>query len=225
MKTSPPRTIVIGASRGIGAAITKELEASGHVVIGMSRKTIPSLDLDAPQQVIERSMREAIETLGGLDNLVISGGMGAYLNPIASEKSIEELIHTNLIGPILAYQAALKALMQSKGSVLFLSSTCSGRPGASGLSVYASTKGGIESYVISEARRVARKGVRMNVLQPGWVESPMTEEIAPKLRERIIKAIPLKRMGTPEEMAHVAADIIEGPEFLTGSIIRVGGGA
>ena len=151
--------------------------------------------------------------------------MGAYLNPVAPEEKIEELLHTNFVGPVLVYQAALKSLIKSSGSVLFLSSTVSRRPGASGLSVYAATKGAIESYVVSEARRVARKGVRMNVLSPGWVESPMTDEIDPALKERIIKAIPLKRMGSPEEIAQVALDIIEGPEFLTGSIVEIGGGA
>ncbi len=217
------KIIIVGASKGIGSAIAQRSAAAGHEVLSLSRSTDPPLDLTWSQEQITETVR--VQVSNGLDALVISGGMGAYLNPVAPEEKIEELLRTNFVGPVLVYQAALKSLIKSSGSVLFLSSTVSRRPGASGLSVYAATKGAIESYVVSEARRVARKGVRMNVLSPGWVESPMTDEIDPALKERIIKAIPLKRMGSPEEIAQVALDIIEGPEFLTGSIVEIGGGA
>lgn len=219
------KTIVLGGTSGIGAAIYSELTKQGHEVIKLSRTTEPPLDLRASQDAIRDAITRAVDTLGGLDALVVAGGMGSYENPIATEEKILQLARTNFIGPVMAYQACLKTfLKQGHGKVLFVSSTVVRKPGASGLSVYAGTKAAIDSYAINEARRVAKRGISINVLSPGWVESPMTEEIKPELKERILKSMPVRRMGTPEEVATFAVAILNQSDFLTGSILEISGG-
>jgi 3-oxoacyl-[acyl-carrier protein] reductase len=216
--------VVIGHSRGIGEAISTALWDRGWDIVGLSRHSDPALDLSWPEERIRSTIEENVGE-SPLDGLVLSGGMGAYLAPWQmTESRIHEIFATNLFGPIAVYRALLKPLMKARGRVLWIGSTAARKPGATGLSVYAASKGAVESFVYSESRRLAPAGIAMNVLATGWVETDMTKDLKPDLREKILKAIPCGRMASPEEIASFAASIIESPSWLTGEVLHMAGG-
>lgn len=218
------RCIIVGGSRGIGRAIAARLSAQGHAVASMSRAD-QNLDLGWPDAKIHEAMDAEVGKLGGLDWLVLSGGMGAYLGMFeADSERVGKLMQTNFLGPLQVYRRALPALLKTKGKVLWIGSTVVTH-GARGLAVYAATKATVDGFVRSEARGLARHGVAMNVLSPGWIATEMTAEIKPEIRQGIIRSIPLRRMGEAEEVAEMAVGILETSHFLTGSVIEMTGGA
>lgn len=146
--------------------------------------------------------------------------------PLASTDELKKLMQVNCFGPIACYKAALKALLKSQGKVMFVGSTVSRRPGAGSLAYYAASKGAINSWMLSEARRAARKKISLFVLQPGWFESPMTDEIKEEEKEKSRKAIPFKEFGSIEEIAKFGSDLVEQSNWVTsGSIFECSGGA
>lgn len=227
------KAIVIGGSKGIGLAISEKLLLEKHTVIVMSRKPprVPEiwrkLDLAGGEPQIQSAIDWAISALEGLDWLILSGGMGAYLGPTElTLERLERMYRTNVIGPILVYRFALRALLRSESArVLFIGSTVSRKPGATGLSAYAGSKAALEGFVTSEAKSCARHGIAMNLLSPGWVETPMTEDLKPSKRESILKAIPVRRMGRADEVADFAYSILTASGFLAGSVLEMSGGA
>lgn len=218
------KVILVGGAKGIGHAIYTRL-SKDHCVVRLSRSTDPSLDLRWESDLIDDRIGDIVECLDGVDWLVVSAGMGAYTWPHMENRDVRELMMAiNYHGPVDCFLASRRALMKSRGKVLFIGSTVATR-GAKGLQHYAATKGALDAYVRSAARGLAKHGVAMNVLSPGWVDTPMTAEIEPKLREAIIKSIPLRRMIRPEEVAEFAARILESPHALTGQILEMSGGA
>lgn len=220
------RVLVIGGTKGIGLATKKALLAAGHQVLALSRQTEPPLDLMWTQERITDVVRQEIENLGGLDALVVSAGMGAYLNPIAAEQEILDLTRTNFVGPVLCYQAALPSLIRSRGKAIFISSTASRKPGSGPLSVYGATKAAVNSYVSSESRRSIKRGVALCAVSPGWVETPMVREMKTELRDATTRAIPARRYGQPEEIALFVRDLLNQSNWvIAGSTYECSGGA
>lgn len=228
------RVIVVGGTKGIGAAIAEAARKTHDVVVmgrhvDLSRHGQVELDLRWSDLQVAAACRRAMRWFGpveAVDALVLSAGMGAYLAPYEMDQDrLQSMFRVNVLGPIAAYLACLRGLMRARGRVLFIGSTVARKPGASGLSAYAATKGAVNAFVISEARRLADHGVAMNVLAPGWVSTEMTAEIQPELKEAITRAIPAKRFAYPEEVARFALAILEQSNFLTGEILSMAGGA
>jgi len=183
------------------------------------------LDLGWEEVPVREAVKKAIDKLGGIDWLVVSSGLGAYLGPFEMDrKRMRELMQINFHGPVEVYLAARKYLAKSQGKVLFVSSTVATR-GARGMSGYAATKGALNSFLLSEVRSAVKLGITMNVLSPGWVDTEMTQEIKEEIKQVIVKSIPIRRMAAPEEVADFAIKILETPPFLTGQILEMSGGA
>jgi NAD(P)-dependent dehydrogenase (short-subunit alcohol dehydrogenase family) len=211
--------------KGIGLAIRERLEKDGHTVVSLSRSSTPMLDLAAPAAEIRAACDAAIEALGGVDALVVSAGQGAYLEPWRETlERREHLMRVNFHGPVECYHACLRELLRSRGRVLFIGSTVATR-GAKGLAAYAASKGGLDAYVRSEARRLARHFVSMNVVSPGWVETEMTAQIARPLRAAILRSLPLRRMLEPGEVADFAVRVLGTLQGLTGQVLEISGAA
>ena len=120
----------------------------------------------------------------------------------------------------------LRKLLRSKGKAVFVTSTAARRPGSGGLSYYAATKGALNSWVISEGRRQAKKGIGLCAVAPGFFESPMTDEMAPGLVEAVTKAIPFGRFGSCDEIATFIDSLLDQSNWtLAGSIYECAGGA
>lgn len=218
------RILLIGGHTGLGAAIQRELFEDK--VKAVSRRSERPLDLRWTAEAIKERTLEFIDELEGLDALIVSSGMGAYLGPLASMEKIEDLVKVNQLGPIAVYKACQKALLKSKGKACFITSTCSRRPGSGGLSIYGSTKAAINSFVVNEGRRAAKKGVALFSVSPGWFESDMTAELEPKARASAEKGIPFGRFGTAEEIAQFTVSLLDQTNWcLAGQVFEVSGGA
>jgi 3-oxoacyl-[acyl-carrier protein] reductase len=222
------KSIIIGGTKGIGASIFNKHPGGRYLAMSRSKGADERwryIDLRGTDFDIQNSMKLAIQDLDGLDNLVISSGMGAYLGPLQmTHDRILELMQVNVFGPISAYLACRRALVKSRGKVIFISSSVADN-GARGLSVYAATKGAINSFVRSEAKTAAKLGYAVCAVAPGWCETPMTAELDQDLRAAILKYIPEGRMARPDEIADfVMALLGQSNWVLQGQIFTATGG-
>ena len=250
------RVIVIGGSSGIGAAIAARLEKDGHQVATLQRRASSHgivLDLRWPLEQVRAAVEAQIHEIGGLDAVVVAGGVGAYQRACAAywmrghladeyEHQVAEILETNYRGPVYAIETALPhlagaaaatAAREAEGEhpdatrfsrVLTLSSTIPRNPPAD-LATYAATKAALDVWMRAQARRWRRRGVLLNALATGWIETPMTEGIAPLKRREIVAAIGAHRMGTVEEAAEAAVYFATGaPAYFSGDTIPMSGG-
>jgi NAD(P)-dependent dehydrogenase (short-subunit alcohol dehydrogenase family) len=246
-----PRTLIItGASRGIGAAIALKAARSDYqIVVNYSR------DQQAAAKVVEQirstggkaiSIRadvsvepEAValfqdtETqLGPIYGLVNNAGITGGFARVdeTSGPILERLMAVNVIGPILCLREAVKRMStrygHSGGSIVNISSLAARTGGAGEWVHYAATKGAIDTLTIGLAREVANEGIRVNAVAPGLVETDLHAAAgAPDRPTRLSSTIPMKRPGTPDEIAAGVLWLLS-PEasYVTGTILEIGGG-
>ena len=226
--------LIIGRSKGLGEQLKDSMETPfapmefANNIVCLSRSSNIPLDLEWNADYISELVRKVVQDrLGGaLDILVISSGMGAYYAPTVSGVAVEKMFKVNVLGPLAVFRGCQKFLLTSKGKACFITSTCSRRPGAGGLSIYGATKGAINSWVISEARRQAKKGIALFAVSPGFFDSEMTDEIKPELRTAITKAIPFRRFGEINEVAEFVESLLFQSNWcLSGQIFECSGGA
>ena len=226
--TGCKRVVVVGGSSGIGRAIADQCNDYGHRVITMQRSVntwdAMELDLRWDQHTIGLACGIAASRYGGIDWLVLSGGVAAYTLPIVREEQVVEMIRTNYIGPRLVFNAFLRELAKGTSSrVLYIGSTAAQRTGKA-LEDYAASKAAAETFFLAAGRRFAKLGIRCNVLAPGWVESPMSDSLKPELAEKAKRVIALHRFAHPTEIADMAYSILDGPDYLNGDRISISGG-
>lgn len=250
--TSPaPKRIAIvtGASRGIGRAIALRLASTtagaggGRHVVLMARNAealervrheIAGLGGEASVRVCDVSdsaqLAGAIEGVaeehGRLDILVNNAGItrdGLILR--MSDEDWAQVIQTNLTSAFVAIRAAARPMMKGRfGRIISISST-SGLVGNSGQANYAAAKSGLIGLTRSVARELGGKGITANVVAPGFVETDMTADLPEQIREGVLSMLPVKRLGTPEDIAEAVAYAAgESAGFLTGQVITVDGG-
>ncbi|MEV5156454.1 SDR family oxidoreductase [Streptomyces werraensis] len=238
---SAPRTaLVTGGSRGIGAGITRELVARGrNVACGFanSREAAEKLRADAPENVLlvrydlndemtaDSAVAATLDRWGRLDTLIVNaghwdGGRLSEMDPARWWRVIE----ANLGGMAALTRAALPALVRSGDPAIVLVSSIVGLIGHAGDTAYASAKAAMVGFARSLAKEMARDGVRVNVLAPGFVETGMTARVSPEARERIARSGILRRFGTVEEIARAAVFLSEDATYCTGSVLTADGG-
>lgn len=215
---------VLGGTKGIGQAIVNRLQDDTYNVLTFSRHTEHPLDL-AEDNVVEK-LDHYFYAFGVPDWLVISAGRGAYIR--ADKLTAEEmdgLYKTNQRGPMLCSNETMLAMRRAKkgGRILLIGSTVA-EYGANALEAYASTKAALRGYTKSAARHPSAKNIGIMLLEPGWTDTEMTDQIHPKLKEAIIKNIPMGRMIEAEEIAHVACDMLKWPIAAAGTIVQIAGG-
>ncbi|RZK96371.1 MAG: SDR family oxidoreductase [Rhodococcus sp. (in: high G+C Gram-positive bacteria)] len=232
--------LVSGGSRGIGAAVTTALTQRGCRV-GCTYRTghdeAEKLAAGAPDQVLpvhfdlhdESTAALAVERVvshwGRLDSLILnagqwSGGRLAETEPDAWWSVIE----TNLRGTVALARAALPHLVDGRSPSIVLVSSVVGVIGHAGDTAYAGAKSAMIGFGRSLAKEVARDGIRVNVLAPGFVTTDMTDAVSPSARRRIEEATVLGRFGTADEIAKAAVFLSEDATFCTGSVLTVDGG-
>ena len=231
---------VTGSTRGIGLAIAHRFASLGANVVLNGRSEISAKLIDSfkDYQVkvlvisgdvsqfddAKRMVDEAIAKLGSVDILVNNAGItNDKLMLKMTEADFESVLKVNLTGAFNMTQSVLKPMTRARqGAIINLSSVV-GLTGNVGQANYAASKAGLIGFTKSVAREVAARGVRVNAIAPGFIESDMTDAIPEKMQEAILAGIPMKRIGKAEEVATVASFLAE-QEYLTGQVIAIDGG-
>jgi 3-oxoacyl-[acyl-carrier protein] reductase len=234
--------VVTGASRGIGRAIAEEfIHAGANVAVNYNRTPADELvsiassagtkaicvqaDVSKPVDC-EKLIETAVKEFGKIDILVNNAGITRdTLLMRMDEEAWDAVITTNLKSAYATCKFAVKHMMRARtGSIINISST-SGIEGNAGQTNYAASKAGIIGFSKALAREVATRGIRVNVIAPGFITSDMTNSLDEKLKERVLELIPLRKFGRPQDIAE-AALFLASPmsEFMTGHVLVVDGG-
>lgn len=235
--------IVTGAGRGIGRAIAARLAAEGARVAiadldGESAKTTAQeigggslgirLDI-TDSESIQSGVAEIEKTLGPIDVLVNNAGWDKGEPFIAStEETWDRVIAINLRGPITMTRAVLDGMIERRSGKIVSISSDAGRVGSSGEAVYSGAKAGIIGFSKTLAREMARYGLQVNVVCPGPTDTQLFADFAGdnvKLKDALKRAIPLGRLGEPDDVAGAVAFLAsEDANFITGQTLSVSGG-
>ncbi|QED47020.1 3-oxoacyl-ACP reductase FabG [Cytobacillus dafuensis] len=244
MLLTEKKILVTGGSRGIGRAVTLSLiEAGANVVftyknnhdlaeqlcnqVNVDSQRLFRISVDAEDfEKAQETVKKAKELLGGLDGLVINAGINRdKLLWSMSESDWDDVIATNLKGTFnYARAAAFGFVKQKNGSIVCVSSV-SGLFGVPGQTNYSATKAGQIGFVQSLSKEVAKYGVNVNAVAPGFVVTDMWEALDEKRQEQILKEIPLGRPATAEEVAEAITFLLsKNASYITGHTLVIDGG-
>ena len=236
--------LVTGASRGIGRAVAIALARNGaHVIINYHRNReaaertqaeitaagghgeIAQFDV-ADENQIEQAVKRIVDLCSKIDILVNNAGVtsDALLVRIKSE-DWDQVVGTNLKGTVLCTKAVSRSMIRRRyGRIVNLSSVVA-QMGNAGQSLYAATKAGILGFTRAMAREVASRGITVNAVAPGFIETEMTGKLSAELRGNFLQSIPLGRFGTCAEVADLVA-FLAGPSagYITGQVVNINGG-
>ena len=223
---------VTGGNRGIGLAIAQRFANDGFKVAISYREQKPSDDFYmvkadvTDSKSIDLAIDEIEKNLGPLDVVVINAGTNKDALAMRLEDSdMENIINTNLMGSLRVARRSVKSMIKNrKGTIIFIGSVV-GLLGSPGQMVYASTKAGLIGAARSLAREVGSRGVTVNVVAPGYVDTDMTNELDEARKDMIASSTPLGRTASASEIAGVVRFLAsEDASFITGAVIPVDGG-
>jgi len=235
--------IVTGASRGIGRAIADRLAADGFdlAICGTRENTIQAVAAElsvlgvevmpraldvADREAVEGFVKEVSSHFGRLDVLVNNAGITRdNLILRMQEDDWRQVIDTNLSSVFFASKAVLRPMMKARfGRIINISSVVAGM-GNPGQANYCASKGGIEALTRSLAREVASRNITANAIAPGFIATDMTSEMSDEARQAMTDAVPLARLGMPEDIAAAVAFLAgDDASYVTGQVLHVNGG-
>jgi len=233
-------TIVTGGSQGIGRSIAEFLAAKGGDVVIFDiadssdivqyirqkgqRSEFYQIDVSNFNMVGE-AVDKVIKDMGRVSNLVNNAGITAdKLLLRMKEEDWDRVLQINLKSAFNCTRAVVRYMLKTGGSIVNISSIA-GVMGNAGQANYAASKAGLIGFTKSVAREYGERGIKVNAVAPGFIKTRMTESLDEKSRETMFKAIPLGRLGEPDDIAHVVYFLLsEYGSYITGEVINVNGG-
>lgn len=241
--------IVTGGAGGIGSATCRRLAAEGAKVaifdmnleaantladeIKAKNGQAIAIKCDITQHnVVNQAVAQVESELGPIDGLVNNAGFDIFKPFVKSEPpEWEKLIQINLVGMLNMHHAVLKGMVERKAGRIVNIASDAARVGSSGEAVYAACKGGLLSFSKTLAREHSRHNITVNVVCPGPTDTALLAQVTDgaanpeKLREAFVKAIPLGRLGQPDDLASsIAFFLSDDSSFITGQVLSVSGG-
>jgi len=224
--------LVTGGNRGIGLAIARRFAAAGEAVTVTSRSGEPVDGLsvvrcDVTDTVSVDAAFGAVEkTQGPVEVLVANAGITRdKLLVMMSEDDFTAPLDTNLTGAFRVTKRALRPMIRKRQGRIILISSVAGLLGSGGQTNYAASKAGLVGLARSLVRELGSRGVTVNVVAPGFVDTDMTAALPEERKAEILKSIPLGRYASADDVAGVA-EFLAGPSasYMTGAVIPVDGG-
>ena len=235
--------IVTGASQGIGKTTAELFSKSGaHVVCiarneekiknlantisknGHSASYIPCDISDG--DLFQNTIKSVINDYGKIDILINNAGITRDSLVLRMKNhQWDEVLNTNLNGAFYATKSVLRSMMKNKYGRIINITSIVGLQGNSGQSNYSASKAGLIGFSQSVAKEVASRGITINCIAPGWIETEMTNDLSQDIKSEIIKNIPIGKTGTTEDIAYTALFLAsKESKYITGQTITVDGG-
>jgi len=225
--------IITGAAQGIGAATAAKFAAEGAVVIGCDRRA-EYVDASFERHAVDVTDRVSVDMMvaavrerhGRIDVLVNNAGItkDARLVKMTLEQ-FDAVIDVNLRGVFHCAQAVADTMIEQRSGVILNASSVVGIYGNFGQTNYAASKFGVVGFTKTWSRELGPKGIRVNAVAPGFVETPILATIPDKVLQHMREQVPLARLGRPEEIANVYAFLAsDEASYVNGAVIEVSGG-
>ena len=236
--------LVTGASRGIGRAIAIRLAAEGaKVAINFAGNTEKAEAVKAEIEAaggeallvqanvadaaaVEEMVVKVVEAFGGIDVLVNNAGItrdGLLVR--MKDEDFDAVLDTNLKGVFYCTKVVSKLMMKKRSGRIVNMTSVVGVNGNAGQTNYAAAKAGVIGFSKSAAKEFASRGITVNMVAPGFIDTDMTSVLSDKAKEAAMAGIPLQRMGTPENVADAVVFLVsDQAAYITGQVIHVDGG-
>lgn len=224
--------LITGGNRGIGLACAQRLRADGFtVVVGCRSGEAPDglsavrMDVSDPASIV--AAFDAVEAEHGAIAIVVANAGITRDNLLMrmSDEEIDDVLGTNLAGSIRIARRALRGMLKARAGRIILVSSVVGLMGSAGQVNYAASKAGLVGAARSLAREVGSRGITVNVVAPGFVDTDMTAELGEERKAEILGAVPLARYADADEIAGVVSFLASSDAgYITGAVIPVDGG-
>jgi 3-oxoacyl-[acyl-carrier protein] reductase len=245
MSDSERVMIITGGSRGIGRAIAFRFadekprivllhydpddsaakEALDRLADKGVQAEIHRIDVSNRGEV-DRLFKDVLDRFGRVDALINNAGItkdGLLMR--MSEEDWDQVLRVNLKGVFNCAQAVIRSMVKARSGRIVNISSVAGQIGNAGQTNYAASKAGILGFTKSLAREVGSRGITVNAVAPGFINTEMTSSLPDKLKESFVQQIPLARVGEPEDVAEAVHWLCsEGSKYITGQVIHVNGG-
>ena len=235
---------ITGSTRGIGRSIAELFaELKCNIVVNGTKEEVVSQVVEhlestystkamvaagdiSSEMFVEETVKKATQTFGSIDILINNAGItrdNLLMRMKASDW--DEVLKVNLKAPFLCTKAVIRPMLRAKTGRIINITSVVGQTGNPGQANYCASKGGIIAFTKSVARELAAKNITANAIAPGFIETNMIDAITKEQKDSIMESIPQRRMGTPEEVASVAAFLAsDQAAYITGQVLAVNGG-